>query len=88
VLPIGGVKEKVIAAVQAGITRVVLPSRNRKDLDDVPESARKLVEFIWAERVEDALSATLSETTAAPDLAATGDGAADAPARKRAARSA
>ena len=54
VLPIGGVKEKVLAAVQAGITTVLLPARNRKDLEDVPERARKLVRFVWVERIDEA----------------------------------
>jgi ATP-dependent Lon protease len=59
VLPIGGVKEKVLAAVRAGITTVMLPARNRKDLEDVPEAARKLVRFVWLERVDDAVAAAL-----------------------------
>jgi ATP-dependent Lon protease len=59
VLPIGGVKDKVLAAVRAGITTVMLPARNRKDLDDVPEAARQRVRFVWLERVEDALAAAL-----------------------------
>src|SRR3954468_4903517 len=60
VLPIGGVKEKVLAAARAGITTVLLPSRNRKDLEDVPETARKQVRFVWLERVDDAVAAALS----------------------------
>jgi ATP-dependent Lon protease len=59
VLPIGGVKEKVLAAVRAGITTVMLPARNRKDLEDVPEAARKLVQFVWLERVDDAVAEAL-----------------------------
>ncbi|HEY3658490.1 MAG TPA: endopeptidase La [Steroidobacteraceae bacterium] len=59
VLPIGGVKEKVLAAARAGITTVLLPSRNKKDLEDVPEAARKQVRFVWLERVDDALAAAL-----------------------------
>jgi ATP-dependent Lon protease len=59
VLPIGGVKEKVLAAVRAGITTVMLPARNRKDLEDVPEAARKLVRFVWLERVDDAVAEAL-----------------------------
>src|SRR5712671_3037058 len=59
VLPIGGVKEKVLAAARAGITTVLLPARNRKDLEDVPESARKQVRFVWLERVDDAIAAAL-----------------------------
>jgi ATP-dependent Lon protease len=60
VLPIGGVKEKVLAAIQAGITTVMLPSRNRKDIEDVPEKARNQVRFIWLERVDDAIEAALN----------------------------
>ena len=59
VLPVGGVKEKVIAAAQAGIKRVLLPSRNKRDFDDIPEEVRKQLEFIWIERVEEAMSAAL-----------------------------
>ena len=59
VLPVGGIKEKVLAAARAGITTVLLPSRNRKDLEDVPESARKQVKFVWLDRVDDAIAAAL-----------------------------
>jgi ATP-dependent Lon protease len=59
VLPIGGVKEKVLAAARAGITTVLLPARNRKDLEDVPEAARRQVRFVWLERVDDAIAAAL-----------------------------
>jgi ATP-dependent Lon protease len=59
VLPIGGVKEKVLAAARAGITTVMLPARNRKDLEDVPEGAREQVRFVWLERVDDAIAAAL-----------------------------
>jgi ATP-dependent Lon protease len=60
VLPIGGVKEKVLAAVRAGIATVMLPSRNRKDIEDVPESARNRVHFVWLDRVDDAIEAALN----------------------------
>jgi ATP-dependent Lon protease len=59
VLPIGGVKEKVLAALRAGITTVLLPARNRRDLEDIPAEARDRIEFIWVERVDDALAAAL-----------------------------
>jgi ATP-dependent Lon protease len=59
VLPIGGVKEKVVAAARAGITRVMLPARNRKDFEDIPEEARRQIEFVWLERVDDAVAAAL-----------------------------
>jgi ATP-dependent Lon protease len=65
VLPVGGIKEKTVAAARAGIRTVVLPARNRKDFDDIPASARKALEFIWAERVEDVLVAAFGSGTRA-----------------------
>jgi ATP-dependent Lon protease len=59
VLPVGGIKEKVLAAMNAGVKRVMLPSRNRKDWEDIPEEARKGLEFIWLEWVDDALAAAV-----------------------------
>jgi ATP-dependent Lon protease len=59
VLPIGGVKEKVLAAARAGITTVLLPSRNKKDIEDVPETARNQAHFVWLDRVDDAIAAAL-----------------------------
>jgi ATP-dependent Lon protease len=74
VLPIGGVKEKVLAAARAGITTVLLPARNQKDLEDVPEAARKAVRFVWLEHVEDAVAAALqppgTEASPEPSVAA------------------
>ena len=61
VLPIGGVKEKTIAAARAGIKKVILPSRNRRDLEDIPASTRALLEFVWVERAEEALEVALGE---------------------------
>lgn len=55
VLPIGGVKEKVLAARRAGMTRVILPEGNRKDLRDLPDDVRASMQFIFAERVSDVL---------------------------------
>ncbi len=69
VLPVGGIKEKVVAAAAAGLTRVMLPARNRRDFDDIPLSARNRLEFIWLERVDDAVAAAL-EPKAAPATAA------------------
>ncbi len=57
VLPVGGVKEKTVAAARAGIGTVLLPARNRRDFDDIPESARQRLEFVWLESVDDALKA-------------------------------
>jgi ATP-dependent Lon protease len=61
VLPIGGVKEKVLAARRAGIHRVILPKENEKDLRDLPEHVRAEMEFILAERVEDVLTAAIPQ---------------------------
>ncbi len=70
VLPIGGVKEKVLAARRAGIKRVILPRGNQKDLRDLPEEVRKEMEFIFAERVEDVLAEMLPGLVRVPAKAA------------------
>jgi ATP-dependent Lon protease len=62
VLPVGGIKEKTVAARRAGIRTVMLPARNRKDLEDIPDSVRSEVEFIWLERVEDAIAHAFGTT--------------------------
>jgi ATP-dependent Lon protease len=59
VLPIGGVKEKVLAARRAGIHRVLLPKDNEKDLRELPEHVREEMKFVFAERVEDVLAAAV-----------------------------
>jgi ATP-dependent Lon protease len=59
VLPIGGVKEKTLAALRAGITTVMLPRRNEKDLEDVPPEARAKLNFVFLEKVEDAVRAAI-----------------------------
>ena len=59
VLPVGGIKEKVLAAHRAGIKRVILPDRNRKDLVDIPESVRKDLELSFVKRIQDVLEQTL-----------------------------
>jgi ATP-dependent Lon protease len=70
VLPVGGIKEKVIAAHRAGIRTVLLPARNRNDLEDVPESVRKDLRFVFCERVEDVLGEALGIGTPAAALRA------------------
>jgi ATP-dependent Lon protease len=74
VLPIGGVKEKTAAAVRAGLTRVILPARNKKDLEDVSQDVRSRLEFIWAGEVSEVLNAVLEEA-AMPDSLQAGSGA-------------
>jgi len=59
VLPIGGVKEKVLAALRAGITTVMLPARNKRDLEEVPEDARRQLTFVWLETVADAAATAI-----------------------------
>jgi len=85
VLPIGGIKEKVLAAARAGNTTVMLPARNQKDLEDVPDAARKQVRFVWLERVDDAIAAALNPPGAREEA----DASASAPASstRQAARS-
>jgi ATP-dependent Lon protease len=61
VLPIGGVKEKTLAALRAGIKTVMLPRRNEKDLEDVPAQAREKLQFVFLERVEDAVKTAIGE---------------------------
>ncbi len=63
VLPIGGVKEKVLAARRAGIRRVILPEQNAKDLRDLPDDARREMQFILATRIEDVLAAAIPALT-------------------------
>jgi ATP-dependent Lon protease len=57
VLPVGGIKEKTVAAARSGIKKVILPARNRRDLDELPASVRDTLQFVWAERVEDVIAA-------------------------------
>jgi ATP-dependent Lon protease len=61
VLPIGGVKEKTLAALRAGIRTVMLPRRNEKDLEDVPPEAREKLQFVWLDRVEDAVRVAIGD---------------------------
>jgi ATP-dependent Lon protease len=60
VLPIGGVKEKVLAALRAGIKTVMLPERNRRDLEEIPADARDQLQLVWIENADQALATALS----------------------------
>ncbi len=66
VLPVGGIKEKVLAAAAVGIKCVMLPARNRMDLDEVPMSARQQMEFIFLDDVEQAARVAIQQKAAAP----------------------
>jgi ATP-dependent Lon protease len=68
VLPVGGIKEKVVAAASAELKAVILPARNRKDYEEIPEAARDTLRFIWAERVEDVVAAALEPAPADREL--------------------
>ena len=61
VLPVGGIKEKVLAALRAGITTVLLPARNRKDVEDVPADARAKLTFVFLETIDDALRSLMPD---------------------------
>jgi ATP-dependent Lon protease len=65
VLPVGGIKDKVLAAMRAGIARVLLPARNRRDLDEVPAEEREKLEFVFLDSVDDALANALRSDGAA-----------------------
>jgi ATP-dependent Lon protease len=52
---VGGIKEKVLAALRAGITTVMLPARNQKELDEIPEDARRQLRFVWLSNVDEAI---------------------------------
>ncbi|MGH2350431.1 MAG: endopeptidase La, partial [Chloroflexota bacterium] len=74
VLPVGGIKEKVLAARRAGITTVILPQRNERDLDDVPEELRRELEIVFVDAADEALARALSPAPAASTAAAQGAG--------------
>jgi ATP-dependent Lon protease len=65
VLPVGGIKEKVVAAARSGIKTVILPARNRRDFEDIPASVREALRFVWAESVEDVMAAAFAGGLAA-----------------------
>ena len=60
-LPVGGIKEKLLAAHRAGIKRVILPERNRKDVIEIPEQPRKEIEIIYVKRMDELLEHALTE---------------------------
>jgi ATP-dependent Lon protease len=66
VLPVGGIKNKVLAALRAGITTVILPERNKKDYEDIPEAARKTMNFVWLSTADDAVKAAFEPRETSP----------------------
>jgi len=66
ILPVGGIKNKVLAARRAGLRRIVLPAKNEKDLEEIPEQVREGLEFFFVERVEDVLALALTGSPPAP----------------------
>ena len=85
VLPVGGIKEKVLAARRLGIRRIILPKDNEKDLAEIPDEIRKELEFIFAARIEDALAAALPALKSKPRASNHAPGN-NRPARRGAAR--
>ena len=68
VLPIGGVKMKVLAAHRAGLTTVILPRKNERDLDDLPDDVRQKMRFLLIDRIDEALSAALTDVARKPGV--------------------
>jgi ATP-dependent Lon protease len=65
VLPVGGVKEKALAAQRAGLTRVVIPADNEPDLEELPDESRRALDFVLADAIEDVIDAALDGLPAA-----------------------
>lgn len=83
VFPVGGIKEKVLAAHRAGIRRVILPARNEADLEKVPEDVRREIEFVLVTRINEVLEAALEKLVASPPppvpASTSGDGGRERP---------
>jgi ATP-dependent Lon protease len=86
VLPVGGLKEKSLAALRHNITRVIVPERNRKDLEEIPETIKKKVTFIFVKHIDDVIDIALVKKIrkrAAPARAASAAAKKNAPAKPR-----
>ena len=68
VLPVGGIKEKIIAAHRAGVKKVILPKDNEKDLEDVPEEVRNDLSFVFVETIEEVLKEALHIELPKPEV--------------------
>ena len=66
VFPVGGVKEKILAAHRAGIRRIILPQKNEADIEEIPEDVRSELEFVLATRIDDVLDAALEKQPTEP----------------------
>jgi ATP-dependent Lon protease len=71
ILPVGGIKEKVLAARRAGIRTILLPRRNQKDLSEVPDAAKKDMKFVFVETVDDMLPVVFDGAMRAPSKTTT-----------------
>ena len=80
VLPVGGIKEKVLAAHRAGIKKIILPKENERDLEDVPEDARNELQFVPVETVEEVLREALDIDLPRPVVPSSYPGSSYAPA--------
>jgi ATP-dependent Lon protease len=67
VLPVGGIKMKVLAAHRAGLSTVILPRRNARDLDDVPDEIRKVMQFVLVDHIDEAINTGLLPVDARPE---------------------
>ena len=60
ILPVGGIKMKILAAHRAGLTTVILPKRNERDLDDIPDEVRNAMQFVLVDRIDEAIDIGLT----------------------------
>ena len=72
VLPVGGIKEKVLAARRAGIRTVILPQKNEKDLEEVPENAKKDLQFLFVQKMDEIIPLALGTTQLSAEEKSTG----------------
>ncbi len=68
VLPVGGIKEKLLAAHRAGLRRIILPRENEKDLRDLPDQVRADLEFVFAEKIEEVFAAAVPDSCTLTDV--------------------